>query len=157
MKRQLFIASVVIGALALGCGSKSSDHSASGKGTASGTARAASPGGIAATCVKGKDVCVEYKNSIPELAEEICKGGPDYVWKPGSTPCPTEKLLGKCTTKLTPDETTYWYGGPEEADVDKGLCEVVGQWTAVAATQPARAATGAATSAPTPAKKKKKR
>jgi len=141
-----------VAVLALGCG-KSQD--AAKGGAAASTTKAAAPGGIAATCVKGKTTCVEYKNTVPDFAEEMCKAGPDYVWKPGSAPCPTDKLLGKCLVKTLPDETTYWYGGPEELDIDKGICEALGQWvpaSAPAAAKPAAATpAGATPAAATPA------
>jgi hypothetical protein len=157
MNRNLICVSILSALFVLGCGNKSSDGSSAKGAAATGTARAATPGGIVATCVKGKTICVEYKNTIPDFAEDMCHAGPDYVWKPGSAPCPTDKLLGKCVSKVTPDETTYWYGGPEELDVDKGICEAIGQWTAAAPAHASATAASAPSPGPVgPAKKKKK-
>lgn len=149
---------VVSSLLAAAC-SKSEGASSTGAPAAS-TASHAAAGGIVATCAKGKTVCVEYKNAIPSYAEEMCNAGPDYVWSKSSTPCPTANLLGKCTSKSTPDEVTYWYGDAAEADVDKGLCEALGQWTPASAL--AHSATPSSTPAPvahppTPAPAKKKK
>jgi hypothetical protein len=119
-----------------GCGNKSSsgDSAVATAGTTApgGTTAAAAGGGkgaIVATCVK-KTVCTEYRNEIPMLAEDFCKGS-DETFKKGSTPCPTEKLLGTCVNKLAPDATNYWYGDREDADIDKNLCvNLDGTWTA---------------------------
>jgi hypothetical protein len=142
------ILSIVAAALLAGCG-KSDAAPAQAKGAATSTTKAATPGGVVASCVKGKTTCVEYKSTIPDFAEEMCHAGPDYVWKPGANPCPTEKLLGKCLVKALPDETTYWYGGPDDLDLDKGLCEALGQW--VPASAPAAKATSGAPAAGGPA------
>jgi hypothetical protein len=158
MNRNLIRFSILSAVLALGCGNKSSDGASAKGAAATGTTGAAAPGGIVATCVKGKTICVEYKNTIPDFAADMCHAGPDYVWKPGAAPCPTDKLLGKCVSKAVPDETTYWYGGPEELDIDKGICEAVGQWTAATpARATANATAAAATPAPPGAAKRKKK
>jgi len=123
--------------LLAGCGS---DKSSSSTGASPGGTTAAAAGGkagIVATCVK-KTACTEYRNSVPDLSEDLCTGT-DGAFKKGATPCPTEKLLGTCVNKLTPDSTTYWYGGAEEADLNKGLCEALeGKWTPA----PSKAAAG---------------
>jgi hypothetical protein len=134
---------------ALGCGKSEGGSAESSSGNPP-KAAAVAAGGIAASCVKGTTVCVEYKNAIPDFAEEMCKAGPDYVFRKGSAACPTDKLLGKCTSKATPDEISYWYGGPEEADVDKGICEVLGQWTPAAAKTSAAATTKPNAATPPP-------
>src|SRR5262245_6475416 len=123
------LALVASSLVALGCGSEKSsgNTAAAASGTPGATAAAGGKAGIVATCVK-KGVCTEYRNSIPELSEDLCKGT-DGAFNKGATPCSTDKLLGTCVNKITPDSTTYWYGGPEEADLDKGLCEALdGKW-----------------------------
>lgn len=166
MIRTLFITAIATFSAACGKSDASSSGPASGTNAApaGSTAPASAPGkaGIVATCVKGTTSCVEYRNNLPDYVEEMCKAGPDYVFRKGSTPCPTEKLLGTCFSKAAPDETNYWYGNsPEEADVAKGVCDVVGQWTPAgkaSATATAAAAPPKAPAAPagaTPSKKKK--
>jgi hypothetical protein len=155
MKTTALVATLALAAAsltALGCGG---DKSASSTGAAATGAAgqaataAATPGGkpgVAATCNK-KGICTEYHNSIPDLSEELCKGT-DGTFAKGSTPCTTDKLLGTCVNKLTPDTTTFWYGGPDEADMDKGICEALdGKWTVPAA---ASAGPSAASSAAAP-------
>ena len=130
---------------ALGCG-KGASPSSSGASSADDTgaaapspttaATAAAGGkGIVATCVKPKGgACTEYRTSIPDLSEELCKGT-DGTFNKGAAaaPCPTEKLLGTCVNKATPEATNYFYGGADDLDIYKGLCEGLdGKWSAPA-------------------------
>jgi hypothetical protein len=162
MKTIAIVATLALAAAslaALGCGGDKSASStgaaATGAASQAATAAAAAtamPGGkpgVVATCNK-KGICTEYHNTIPDLSEDLCKGT-DGTFAKGSTPCTTEKLLGTCVNKLTPDTTTFWYGGADELDVDKGICEALdGKWTVPAA---ASAAPSAASSAAAPATK----
>ncbi len=145
----------VFSTVAIGCGgdksSSSTGAAAAGPAAPGSTAAAAAPGaaggkpGVIATCVK-KTACTEYRNTIPDLSEELCTGM-DGVFSKGATPCATDKLLGTCVPKATPDATTYWYGAPEEADVSKSVCEAIeGKWTV-----PGKQAAGTSSAAAAPA------
>lgn len=131
-----FVVSFALASLLVACGKSSSSAPTPTEAAPAGAAPAnAKPGdtagkAIVATCVKGTTTCVEYRTTLPDHVEEMCKAGPDYVFRKGPTPCPTDKVAGTCTNKLTPDETSYWYGtSPEDAELAKGLCEIMGQWT----------------------------
>ena len=140
--------------LAVGCGGdkSSSTSGAAATGSPSPAATAAAAGGkvgVVATCNK-KGVCSEYRNAVPDLSEDLCKGT-DGTFVKGSTGCPSDKLLGTCVNKLTPDTTTFWYGGAEEAELDKGLCEALdGKWTVAAAPKAVASAAPAAPAAADP-------
>jgi hypothetical protein len=141
----LTFAVLALSSLAVGCGSKSSGGDTSAAAAPSG-APAAAKGGIVATCVR-KASCTEYRNSADELTESLCTGL-EGKWNKSSTPCATEKLVGTCTPKSSPDSSTLYYGGPEDQEIDKGLCEALeGTWkagpTAKAAASSAPAASGA--------------
>jgi 2-oxoglutarate dehydrogenase E2 component (dihydrolipoamide succinyltransferase) len=114
--------------LVAGCGG---DKSSSTGGTAAaGSAAPAAAGGkpvVVASCAR-KTACTEYRNTIPDLSEDLCKGT-DGTWSKGSTPCPTDKLVGTCTPKASPDSVSFYYGGKDDAEIAKGLCDVLeGVW-----------------------------
>jgi hypothetical protein len=125
--------------VAVGCGGDKS--STTGGTAAAGSSTAASTAGnkpaIVATCAR-KTACTEYRKEIPDLAEGLCTGT-EGKFNKGSTPCPTDKLVGSCTPKSSPDSVTLYYGGPDDLEIAKGLCDVLeGSWT------PAPAASGSA-------------
>jgi hypothetical protein len=151
----------------LGCDKGASPSSAGASSSAGDTgaaapsptgAAAAAPaggkGGLVAACVKKNGACTEYRGSIPDLSEELCKGT-DGAFNKGAdaAPCPTEKLLGTCVNKATPEATNYFYGGPDDLDIYKGICEGLdGKWSAPAAPTSSATAPGKAPAKAAPAR-----
>src|SRR5262245_14323492 len=95
------VALTAFGFLALG--SSKSDKSSSTDPAASGSAAAKAGGGekkeVLATCnIKSLGKCTENYGMVPTLAADLCKGD-EGVFSKGSTPCPTEGVIGSCEFK----------------------------------------------------------
>jgi hypothetical protein len=108
---------------------------ASAMATPSSAARAGDvPRTVVATC-KHKDIpkCEEIYNDVSKFSEDMCKES-GATFARGSTPCPTENLLGTCLFKPAAADANgqkdFYYKG---AGDNKGSCEALkAEWTPAA-------------------------
>ena len=116
--RAVGVIGLVVGFAAVGCGDKS------GGGAASGSAAAA--GGKVASCnTPAAQTCKEFGPKNVEAAgmdylKKFCSGMGDFK----ETACPTEKIIGVCTS--SEGKTIYYEGSPGSADSNEKTCKVLG-------------------------------
>lgn len=137
------LALVAFGLMAMG--SKSSDKkasAASGDGGETATSAATGAGAVLGTCMKkaaGK--CTESYGKVATMVPDLCQGEGGTFTR-GSTPCPTEGLVGKCMFRGkspgAPSEASFYYAAAPGDP--KASCEKLGaEWTAAPGAPPSAA------------------